>query len=197
MRRPRDVKQFIIRGRLCRRLAHSAALGCASRRTPRRLRDQRIRIAPELFITKLFLRRQVGHHATSVFTYVCERTRHERDEKTGQRVLRVKGQGYPFAATVWRSRWNDVRTVIPNGEDLNPHRIRASAITLMLNLTGNVELVRLKVGHADIKTTLSYVSVLPRNARDAAERAERTDPGLRSIADIYMPARHKPLKVVD
>jgi hypothetical protein len=45
MRRPRDVKQFTIRGRLCRRLALSAALGCASRRTPRRLRDQRIRIA--------------------------------------------------------------------------------------------------------------------------------------------------------
>jgi hypothetical protein len=66
------------------------------------------------------------------------------------------------------------------------HRIRASAITRMLGRIGNSEVVRREVGHANVKTTMSYGSVLPQHVPDAAERAERDNPALRSLAETYL-----------
>jgi hypothetical protein len=57
--------------------------------------------------------------------------------------------------------------------------------------------VRQEIGHADVATTMGCVSALPKDLRAAVEKAEYTDPGLRSMADLYRPARSKRLRVVD
>lgn len=67
------------------------------------------------------------------------------------------------------------RAGLPEADRISPHTLRHSFATDVLNHTGNLELVRRLLGHADISTTTVYLHLA-----DADMEAELTANGFRS-----------------
>lgn len=97
-----------------------------------------------------------GHHPTHVFTYLCKRSRHEVMED-GSRMLRRKGERYPWSRYWLRDCWQEVRKK-SGMTALNWHRLRASAATRLLLRTGDPGRVMALTGHRDLKTLLGYTA---------------------------------------
>lgn len=92
-----------------------------------------------------------GHNFQRVFTYVCDRNRHDRHSG----VCQEKGKRYPFAKNGWRKDW--ARALVVAGiEDFRFHDLRHTAATRVLRATGNLEVVKRMLHHRDISTTLRY-----------------------------------------
>lgn len=107
------------------------------------------------------LARQRGHHPEYVFTFVCERSRGDRR----------KGIRYPFSQGGWRRPWK--RALEAAGiEDFRFHDTRHTAGTRMLRVTGNLKVVQVLLGHADIASTARYAHADIGDVRAAMERVQ-------------------------
>lgn len=74
------------------------------------------------------------------------------------------------------------RAGLPEAERISPHTLRHSFATDVLNHTGNLELVRHLLGHADISTTTIYLHLA-----DHDVEAELTANGFRSKEKVAEP----------
>jgi integrase len=103
-----------------------------------------------------------GHHASMVFTYLCERAEHGR----------VRGQRYPLTyngvKTYWRRLCKDAGIT-----GLRFHDLRHDFGTKLLRETGNLKLVQRAMNHATITTTTRYAHVLDDEVADAMERVAK------------------------
>jgi len=98
-----------------------------------------------------------------VFTYVCERPAPIRKD----RVLRVKGQRYPFSRQGWDRKWR--RALKAAGvENFRFHDLRHTALTRL----GNIETAFELAGHSDIRTTKRYFHTAEERVREAMIAAE-------------------------
>jgi integrase len=105
-----------------------------------------------------------GHHAEHVFTFVADRTiRHHRGGK------RIKGERYPLTYNGVRNAWWHLRRRA-GVAGFRFHDFRHDFGTKLLRETGNLELVRRALNHADIKTTVRYAHVLKTEVAEAMER---------------------------
>lgn len=107
-----------------------------------------------------------GRDFEHVFTYVCQRSRHE--PRHGIRMDR--GARYPFTHDGWRAEWK--RALAAAGiEDFRFHDLRHTAATRTLRATPNLQLVQKLLGHRDISTTLRYTKADLGDVRAAMDRA--------------------------
>lgn len=101
------------------------------------------------------LAEQKGLHAIYVFTYVCQKASAKN---------RRKGARYPFSKQGWKKGWE--KALEGAGiQDLRFHDLRHTAATRLLQVTGNLAVVRELLGHADISTTSRYAHVLKDDVR--------------------------------
>ena len=101
-----------------------------------------------------------------VFTYVCERS-------TGRHGIgRRKGERYPFSKQGWQRQWRAALQAA-GVDDFRFHDLRHTAATRLLRETGNLELVRQVLGHADIGTTTRYAHADRDDQRAGMEKVER------------------------
>lgn len=111
------------------------------------------------------------HDGEIVFMYRCQRNRLWTD-KQGVRHIQRKGQLYPFTKTLLRNRW--LEACEKAGVDgLTWHGLRATFITRLLDDGTPVHDVKEAVGHADIATTMRYVTSKPERRLAAMVRSER------------------------
>lgn len=143
---------------------------------------RRILVVPLTPALVAILSAQRGHHAIFVFTYRCRRSRGRRR----------KGQRYPFSPGGWRKDWKAAleRAGI---EDFRFHDTRHTDASRTLRATGNLELVRKKLGHASIVSTTRYAHVVTDDIR-AAMVAMETDADSRNSPEPETAAPAKPLK---
>jgi integrase len=106
-----------------------------------------------------------SNHPVYVFTYLCQRSR-----TTGGRVLRRRGERYPFTRNGWRHDWNDALKAA-DIEDFHFHDLRHTAATRTLRAGGNLKVVQKMLGHTDITTTARYAHALTEDVREAMEAA--------------------------
>lgn len=104
-----------------------------------------------------------GHHATAVFTYVCQRP--ERD-----RAGRKRGQRYPISYQGLKTAWRRARAR-SGVEDYRFHDNRHTAATRLLRSGANLKVVKELLGHEDIATTSKYAHVSLDDVRESMERA--------------------------
>ncbi len=114
------------------------------------------------------LAREQGRDAEIVFTYVCQRNRHEPHK----RVLQIKGERYPFTHDGWRKEWMAARQAIGLPQ-LRFHDLRHTAATRTLAACGNLNVVKEMLGHADIATTARYANSDTAQVRAAMEAVAR------------------------
>lgn len=108
-----------------------------------------------------------GRHPVRVFTYVCERNRH--DPKTG--LMQRKGERYPFTHDGWRKVWDKAREAA-GVKDIRFHDLRHTAATRALRAHRNLKTVQRMLGHRDIVTTLRYTRSDVEDVRAAMEAVE-------------------------
>lgn len=108
----------------------------------------------------------IGHHATSVFTYVAVRTRGGR----------VKGARYPITYSGLQSQWKRLRAKA-GVKDFRFHDIRHDVGTKLLRQTGNLKLVQRALNHSDIKTTTRYAHVLDEEVSAAMQELAQAQTG--------------------
>jgi integrase len=102
-----------------------------------------------------------GHHPEFVFTYVAKRT------IKGRKI--VKGVRYPISYEGGKTEWQRLvkRAAL---KDFRYHDLRHTTATRLLRETGNMELVRKALNHADITTTARYAHVINEEVADALQR---------------------------
>jgi integrase len=101
----------------------------------------------------------IGHHPTSVFTYVCRRPR------AGQR----KGERYPITYEGGKSEWQATRKRA-GVAGFRFHDVRHDMATKLLRETGNLKLVSIALNHSDTKTSARYAHVMDGEVADALQR---------------------------
>jgi integrase len=112
-----------------------------------------------------------GHNFERVFTYLCERNRHDRHKG----VLRNQGERYPFTRNGWRREW--YRALDEAGiSDFRFHDLRHTAATRALRAVGNLKTVQRMLGHKDIATTLRYTRSDTDDVRAAMEAVAKAHP---------------------
>lgn len=110
---------------------------------------------------------QRGNHATSVFTFVAQRTR--VCPKTKQKF--VKGQRYPM--TYYGIGTNRRQNWVKAGVDARLHDTRHTTGQRVLRTTGNLKLVQTLLRHTEIRTTSRfYTDTTMVDLRDGMERTE-------------------------
>ena len=116
----------------------------------------------------ILIAREEGHNAEFVFTYVCQRNRHEPHKG----VLQMKGERYPFTGWgAWRRDFMAARDLIGLPK-LRFHDLRHTAATRTLAACGNLNVVKEMLGHADIATTVRYAASDTAAVRAAMEAAQ-------------------------
>jgi integrase len=111
------------------------------------------------------------HDGEFVFMYRCQRNRLWTDKK-GVRHLQRKGQLYQFTKSLLRNRW--LKACEKAGvSGLTWHGLRATFITRLLDDGARVHDVKEAAGHADIATTMRYVTSKPERRLEAMVRSER------------------------
>jgi integrase len=108
-----------------------------------------------------------GRHAYRVFTYECQRNRHEPHRGGLQR----KGKRYAFTQHGWRRAWAEALTAA-DIKDFRFHDLRHTFGTRLLRSTGNLVTVQRALGHEDIKTTLRYARMQVDDVRLGMEAVE-------------------------
>jgi integrase len=108
-----------------------------------------------------------GHNFQRVFTYVCERNRH--DPKRG--IVQNKGERYPFTHDGWRKAWG--RALAAAGiEALRFHDLRHTFATRFLRATGNLRVTQIALTHDQISTTVRYAKVDLADVRAGMEKMQ-------------------------
>jgi integrase len=106
-----------------------------------------------------------GRHPKFVFTYVCGKGRFEPHSGRVQRA----GIRYPFAKNGWRKPW--YRALAAAGiEEFRFHDLRHTALTRVVQETGNIRLAQKLAGHTTINTTSRYVNAAVGDVREAMEQ---------------------------
>jgi integrase len=111
------------------------------------------------------------HDGEFVFMYRCQRNRLWTD-KHGVRHLQRKGQLCPFTKSLLRDRWLEACEKA-GVSGLTWHGLRARFITRLLDEGTPVHDVKEAAGHADIATTMLYVTSKPERRLAAMVRSER------------------------
>jgi integrase len=113
------------------------------------------------------LSRERGRHPVWVFTYVCNRTRHDPKRK----LIQHKGERYPFTHDGWRKEWR--RALAEAGiADFRFHDLRHTAATRTLRVYRDLRTVQKMLGHKSIATTLRYTRSAIEDVRAAMEAVE-------------------------
>lgn len=108
-----------------------------------------------------------GRHPVYIFTYLCQRNRHDPASGKTQR----KGQRYPFTINGWRKEWS--RALAEAGiEDFRFHDQRHTAATRNYRTTGDLLAVKEMLGHATIATTMRYAKSGLDHVRAAMEATD-------------------------
>lgn len=119
-------------------------------------------------MVEMLLEQPVVDDCPYVFTYKCKQDTRDRNG-----VLRLKGQRYRFTEAGWTRHWlKALKTAGLVG--FRFHDLRHTGATRLTRATGDVQLTKETLGHADIKTTLRYSKVDVNDIRAAQERAQRT-----------------------
>ena len=108
-----------------------------------------------------------GRHPDRVFTYVCDRNRHDPRNASRQR----KGQRYPFTHDGWRKAWKAALEAA-GVADFRFHDLRHTAGTRALHAHRNLKTVQRMLGHKNIATTLRYTRSDIEDVRTAMEAVE-------------------------
>lgn len=124
----------------------------------------------------LLLAKERGRDEELVFTYVCQRNRHEPHKG----VLQVKGARYPFTHDGWRKDWMAARQQVGLPR-LRFHDLRHTAATRTLAACGNLNVVKEMLGHADIATTARYAHSDTSQVRAAMEAVQTIRPVARLV----------------
>ena len=126
-----------------------------------------LRYVPITRTVAAILSRERGNHPERVFTYVCDRNRHDPH----QGLRQEKGKRYPFTADGWRRAWAKAleRAKI---DDFRFHDLRHTAATRALRAHRNLKTVQRMLGHANIATTLRYTRSDIDDVRAAMEAVE-------------------------
>lgn len=115
------------------------------------------------------LRRQIGRHRLTVWTYVAEGKKGGKDGGRGR--VYQEGQRYPVLFWNLQSRWR--RALAKAGVvNFRFHDLRHTAATRTLRATGNLALVQNMLGHAKVTTTSRYAHVLDDDLRAGMEAAQ-------------------------
>jgi integrase len=109
-----------------------------------------------------------GRHPDFVFTYECERNRHDPHSGT----LQKKGERYPFTQNGWRRPWDRARRAIGLPK-LRFHDLRHTFATRMQIAGGDLPAVKEALGHSDISVTMRYAGADMARVREAQEAAEK------------------------
>lgn len=108
-----------------------------------------------------------GRHSERVFTYVCDRNRHDPRTRQTQR----KGARYPFTHDGWRKAWKTALKAAGIA-DFRFHDLRHTAGTRALHAHRNLKTVQRMLGHKNIATTLRYTRSDVEDVRAAMEAVE-------------------------
>lgn len=103
-----------------------------------------------------------------VFTYECK-----ADTRDRKGIMRYKGRRYKFSIAGWTRDWNKAKRAA-GLDGFRFHDLRHTGATRLTRTTGDVQLTKEQLGHADIKTTLRYSKVDVNDIRAAQELAQRT-----------------------
>jgi len=133
-------------------------------RTKSRKPGGKLLIAPLTDELAAIMARERGNNFEFVFTYQCNRSRHDRHSGKVQ----LKGERYPFSHDGWRKEWDRARRAIGLPQ-LRFHDLRHTAATRALAASGNIKTVQRMLGHADISTTLRYLASDTEDVRAAME----------------------------
>jgi integrase len=106
-------------------------------------------------------------HRERVFTYVCDRNRH--DPRRG--FLQRKGARYPFTHDGWRKAWKAALEAAGIA-DFRFHDLRHTAGTRALHAHRNLKTVQRMLAHKNIATTLRYTRSDIEDVRAAMEAVE-------------------------
>lgn len=108
-----------------------------------------------------------GRHRERVFTYVCDRNRHD----PRCRFIQRKGVRYPFTHDGWRKAW---KAALGAAEiaDFRYHDLRHTAGTRALRAHRDLKTVQRMLMHRDIATTLRYTRSDVEDVRAAMEAVE-------------------------
>lgn len=101
-----------------------------------------------------------GHHPTAVFTYEAQRPMPARNIARGDRV--------PMTVNGFKKLWRNVRET-GSVADFRLHDSRHTTGTRLLRETGNLRLVQILLGHANLSTTAKYAHVLVDDVRAGME----------------------------
>jgi integrase len=108
-----------------------------------------------------------GRDRERVFTYVCDRNRH--DPRRG--FVQRKGIRYPFTHDGWRKAWKAALEAAGIA-DFRFHDLRHTAGTRALHAHRNLKTVQRMLGHKNIATTLRYTRSDVEDVRAAMEAVE-------------------------
>ena len=108
-----------------------------------------------------------GRHCELVFTYVCDRNRHDPRRGFPQK----KGARYPFSHDGWRKAWQAALEAAGIA-DFRFHDLRHTAGTRALHAYRNLKTVQRMLGHKNIATTLRYTRSDVEDVRAAMEAVE-------------------------
>jgi integrase len=108
-----------------------------------------------------------GRDRERVFTYVCDRNRH--DPRRG--IVQRKGVRYPFTHDGWRKAWKAALEAA-GITDFRFHDLRHTAGTRALHAHRNLKTVQRMLGHKNIATTLRYTRSDVEDVRAAMEAVE-------------------------
>ena len=124
------------------------------------------------------LSQERGRHPVYVFTYACQRNRHDPKRRTSQK----KGERYPFTHDGWRKEWK--RALAAAGiEDFRFHDLRHTAGTRALRAHRNLRAVQKMLGHQSITTTVRYAHSDLDDVRAAMEAVEKATLRPRVVAE--------------
>lgn len=98
-----------------------------------------------------------------------------------RRITSPMGKVFPYNQTDnYKHRWQHWRRTQPGGmEDkaLTPHALRHTCCTKLLAATNNIYVVKQWMGHSQITTTEEYLSLLPGQLQEAAEKLQAYNQG--------------------
>jgi integrase len=114
------------------------------------------------------LRRCEGQHPEFVFTFVCQRNRH--DPHAG--LMQERDKRYPFTTSGWRREFDRAR-IEAGVEKTRFHDLRHTFATRLHKASGKLALVQKALAHADVATTMRYISVEQDDVRAAMEAADK------------------------
>lgn len=116
-----------------------------------------------------------------VFTYECLQNTRDRKGR-----MKWKGQRYRFTEAGWTKHW--LKALEAAGlKGFRFHDLRHTGATRLTRSTGDIQLTKQQLGHADIKTTLRYSRVTVDDLRAAQEKAQRQVAHLRVVKKCNTP----------